>query len=71
LYEGYRQSCPYDELFVSGLYNRLAGEGGRIGTMLARRHLSFGTPEELARIDPSRLRDGAQWLGSAPSVTGS
>jgi NDP-sugar pyrophosphorylase family protein len=71
LYEGYLESCPYEELFVSGLYNRLADGGGRIGTMLAGRHLSFGTPEELSRIDPSQLRDGAQWLGSAPSVTGS
>jgi NDP-sugar pyrophosphorylase family protein len=64
LYDDYRETCPYDELFVSGLYNRLAAENGRIGTVLARRHLSFGTPEELALIDQSQFGDG--WLGSEP-----
>ncbi len=62
LYEEYRLDCPYDELFVSGVYNRLAASGGRIGKIVASRHLSFGTPEELARIDQGSLEIGRDWL---------
>lgn len=63
-YEDYRLSCPYDELFVSGIYNSLIASGGRIGKMVAARHVSFGTPEELARVDPASLGSGADWLAS-------
>ncbi len=62
LYEEYRLDCPYDELFVSGVYNRLAASRGRIGKIVASRHLSFGTPEELARIDQGSLETGRDWL---------
>lgn len=65
-YEEYQADCPYDELFVSGLYNLLAGRGGRIGKMIAARHVSFGTPEELSRVDPASLGTGPDWLGSRP-----
>jgi dTDP-glucose pyrophosphorylase len=62
LYEEYRLDCPYDELFVSGVFNRLAASGGRIGKIVASRHLSFGTPEELARIDQGSPETGRNWL---------
>lgn len=42
----YRAECPYDELFVSGLYNTLIQGGGRVGYHMLRQHLSFGTPAE-------------------------
>ncbi len=61
LYEAYRLDCPYDELFVSGLYNRLAGTGGRIGKVSAKRHISFGTPEELERVDQRSLAMELDW----------
>lgn len=61
LYEAYRLDCPYDELFVSGLYNRLAGTGGRIGKVTAKRHISFGTPEELQRVDQGSLEVELDW----------
>lgn len=64
LYEEYRLDCPYDELFVSGVYNRLAQSGGRIGKIVAARHISFGTPEELARVDQSSLGAGQNWLAT-------
>jgi dTDP-glucose pyrophosphorylase len=56
-YRDYRRDCAYDELFVSGIYNRLIAGGGTVGRYLARRHLSFGTPAELARIagDPAEI----------------
>lgn len=62
LYEEYRLDCPYDELFVSGIYNRLAGSGGRIGKLVAERHVSFGTPEELSIVDRSTLETEQGWL---------
>ncbi len=62
LYEEYRLGCPYDELFVSGIYNRLAEGGGRIGKLVAERHVSFGTPEELTAIDQSSLSRTGDWL---------
>lgn len=55
LYDEYRLACPYDELFVSGIYNQLATKGGAIGKLVADRHISFGTPEELARVDQDSL----------------
>ncbi len=61
LYDRYQIDCPYDELFVSGVYNRLAATGGRIGKLLASRHISFGTPEELARIDQASFSPQAVW----------
>lgn len=56
VYEDYRLDCPYEELFVSGIYNRLASEGRRIDMVLAAHHVSFGTPEELERVDQAELR---------------
>ena len=49
-YREYRLDCPYDELFVSGIYNGLIASGASVGRYLATRHLSFGTPEELAQV---------------------
>ncbi|WP_277317027.1 NTP transferase domain-containing protein [Sphingomonas sp. AOB5] len=51
----YRRDCPYDELFVSGLFNQLCDAGERIAFQPLTAHLSFGTPEELAAVDPAAL----------------
>ena len=53
----YRLECAYDEAFISGVYNTLIGTGGRVGRLMLRRHLSFGTPAEFASVtaDPTRL----------------
>lgn len=50
-YEKYLRSCPYNELFVSGLYNTLIADGEKILAFEMTRHCTFGTPEELARAD--------------------
>ena len=49
-YRSYRLDCPYDEHFVSGVYNRLIASGGRVGKHVLASHVSFGTPEELTRL---------------------
>jgi dTDP-glucose pyrophosphorylase len=57
-YAGYRLDCPYDEHFVSGVYNRLLASGGSVAAHVLDRHVSFGTPEELAAVlaEPDALR---------------
>lgn len=49
-YRSYRLDCPYDEHFVSGVYDRLIASGGQVGKHLLASHVSFGTPAELARV---------------------
>jgi len=52
----YRRECPYPELFLSGLYNVLCDEGEKVRFQPLEAHLSFGTPEELARVTPEALK---------------
>lgn len=54
-YERYRRDCPYAELFLSGLYNELLRDGERVLFHELAAHVSFGTPEELARLAPGTL----------------
>jgi NDP-sugar pyrophosphorylase family protein len=54
-FAAYRQACPYPELYVSGLYDAMAREGARVLFQPLERHVSFGTPEELARVGPDDL----------------
>lgn len=46
----YKETCPYDELFMSGIYDRMIRHGVNVMTVELTRHLSFGTPEELATV---------------------
>lgn len=54
-FEGYRRACPYPELFVSGLYDAMARDGERVLFQPLDRHVSFGTPEELAGVSADQL----------------
>ena len=60
----YRETCSYAELFVSGLYNVLCGEGELVRFQPLERHISFGAPSELARVSPEEL----QGLFAEPSA---
>lgn len=51
----YRRACPYAELFLSGVYNLLCDAGETVRFQPLDAHLSFGTPEELARLAPDAL----------------
>ncbi len=42
----YMDRCPYNEYFMSGVYNLMAEEGMNIGEFPVDDFLSFGTPEE-------------------------
>jgi dTDP-glucose pyrophosphorylase len=60
-YRTYGEECPYDELFVSGLYNLMATRGERLVVVEAAQHCSFGTPAERARITDETFRPFAGW----------
>jgi len=42
----YMDNCPYDEYFMSGIYNLMIRDGLKVGEFPTDRFLSFGTPEE-------------------------
>lgn len=42
----YLKQCNYNEFFISGVYNVLAGEGAVIRGFMTDVHIPFGTPEE-------------------------
>ena len=42
----YMDNCPYNEYYMSGIYNLMIDEGKKIGEFPTDEFLSFGTPEE-------------------------
>lgn len=52
----YKETCPYDEPFVSGLYNEIYAKAGRVLFQPLVRHFSFGTPEEYTQLDKAALQ---------------
>lgn len=44
--EKYIRNCPYDECFMSGVYNEMIAQGMRIRVFDSDMHISFGTPDE-------------------------
>ncbi len=57
----YMDNCPYDEYFMSGIYNLMIKEGLKVGEFPTDSFLSFGTPEEyinaketLTNADPDK-----------------
>jgi dTDP-glucose pyrophosphorylase len=65
LYDAYRSTCTYSELFVSGLYDLLAAHGGQVLKLEAEQHCSFGTPEELSVIADAEFHRFLVWKDSA------
>lgn len=43
----YRNTCNYDELFISGIINNIADCGEKILPIFLSDHLSLGTPEDI------------------------
>jgi dTDP-glucose pyrophosphorylase len=57
----YRKECPYNELFLSGLFNLLTQNHARISMLELDRHCSFGTPEELTKISKEVFSPFLAW----------
>lgn len=53
-FETYRRTCPYPETFVSGIFGDMIAAGVPVALESSTMHASFGTPEEVDRLD----RDG-------------
>ena len=51
----YRDVCPYPELYLSGIYNSVIEAGGTVAFQALRRHIAFGTPEEMERVGAADL----------------
>lgn len=65
IYESYRTTCPYSELFISGLYDLLAARGEKLLKLEAEQHRSFGTPEEFSGIVDAEFQRFLVWKDSA------
>jgi dTDP-glucose pyrophosphorylase len=61
IYKNYQQTCPYSELFLSGIFNLLIQNGSKIGMLELERHCSFGTPEEQAGITRELFSPFLSW----------
>ena len=51
--EKYMENCPYDEYYMSGIYNQMIQAGRRVRVFDTDTFLSFGTPEELKQAEES------------------
>jgi hypothetical protein len=62
-YRRYEADCPYDEVFVSGLYNHLNGASAHIARYRLDHHISFGTPVEHKALEAEGMQNPwASWL---------
>lgn len=53
----YVMHCPYDECFMSGVYNEICSRHGRVKDYLLDFHVEFGTPEEYEKAKTSQHFD--------------
>lgn len=53
----YIQDCPYNECFMSGIYNVMCNKGMTINDYLLDYHVEFGTPEEY------EIAKGSEYFG--------
>jgi CTP:molybdopterin cytidylyltransferase MocA len=60
-YRSYVAHCPYGELFMSGLYNEMLAAGERIAMSVLNEHFAFGTPEEMALVEPRLMERLSDW----------
>ncbi len=47
----YMKSCPYDEYFMSGIYNELISSGRKVKVFKVEDYMSFGTPDEFHKAE--------------------
>jgi dTDP-glucose pyrophosphorylase len=60
-YERYKKECPYDELFISGIFNLMADTMLTIGMLEVDQHVSFGTPEERDGVSATTFEPFLGW----------
>lgn len=60
-YHAYVENCPYNELFISGMYNQMLAEGKLVSKLVLDQHFAFGTPDEYVAVEARLLRELAAW----------
>lgn len=60
-YRNYVDECPYDELFLSGIYNEMISKGESIEKVVLEKHFAFGTPEEYQAVVPRLAQELENW----------
>ena len=60
-FEQYKKECPYNELFISGIFNLIAQDHSRIRMLELDHHCSFGTPDELSKISKEIFAPFLAW----------
>lgn len=61
LYAEYVENCPYQELFMSGVFNLMIEQGSQVGMVKASLHRSFGTPDEMEQMTSDRFAPLLGW----------
>jgi NDP-sugar pyrophosphorylase family protein len=61
-YERYRNDCPYNELYISGIYNQLLRDNFKVDKVVLDDHFAFGTPEEYEAVQARLLHHLSLWL---------
>lgn len=60
-YRSYVDKCPYDELFLSGIYNEMIAAGESLDKVVLEQHFAFGTPEEYNAVQPRLQHEISFW----------
>lgn len=53
-FEDYKTTCPYDELYVSGIFNNMVLKSHKIQEVKLDTHISFGTPDEFMKAKQNK-----------------
>jgi NDP-sugar pyrophosphorylase family protein len=61
-YKSYADNCPYNELYISGIYNQMILEHISVSKVVLEEHFAFGTPEEYASVQKRLMDNLANWL---------
>jgi dTDP-glucose pyrophosphorylase len=61
-YSKYLETCEYNELFISGIYNEILSEGQSVDLHVLKEHFPFGTPEEYRAIKEKMLDRLKEWV---------
>jgi dTDP-glucose pyrophosphorylase len=63
-YRRYQTTCPYNELYISGIYNQMIGNGMTVGQLVLDRHFAFGTPDEFEAVESILIDHLSGWLAA-------
>lgn len=63
-FNSYQKSCPYEEFYMSGIFNLMLKDGCSIKGIDLKHHISLGTPEDI-RVLNAQCLDSLDWFSNA------